>query len=103
MKFLIISRPKENLPDVLPGHGGLGEVSAYYQKYIEDGTIDVFYTFPAGGGMSITNADTAERLWEILHEHPLYLAFRWETMILSDPGYVLGNYDRVMAQAQAKN
>ena len=57
---------------------------AYVEARFEDGSIECHYIFADGGGFVIANADSHEKVLDILLGHPLYPMFVWEVKALCD-------------------
>ena len=50
----------------------------------DDGTIEVSYAFPAGGGATIANADSHEDLMADIRDFPLFPFISWDVRPLVD-------------------
>ena len=71
MKYLVIG----NQVAMAPGHetqaGFLKKTLEWVNARLSDGALDCAYSFPAGGGFFIFNADSHEGLMKLLIEFPL--------------------------------
>jgi hypothetical protein len=67
MKFLTVVKPRPMPPPV--------DVVRAAQEWINqrrsDGTFEVVYAFPTGGGMSIGESQSAEEMMDLLLDYPL--------------------------------
>ena len=71
MKYLTVTRPRGNIPP----EAAVGIFQAgkeWLNARVADGTLDVVHSFPAGGGVSIANADSHEALMDRMREFPLF-------------------------------
>jgi muconolactone delta-isomerase len=86
MKFLVMQRRRDGVPippDVIAGL--LRAQSEYLDEQVRNGTVDVAYGLPqGGGGLAIVNADSAESLNEILAASPLFGVTNIEVQPLAD-------------------
>ena len=84
MKFLIVGKPGGS---PLPPEKALEAnraAHAHGKKLLEGGTHDCAYAFFGGGGLAITNADSADEVFKILMSYPMYSQFIWEVTPLLD-------------------
>jgi muconolactone delta-isomerase len=91
MKFLVFARlriganiPEENVPALFQ------ETRAWINESLANKTFDCIYNLPAGGGIAIVNADSHEKLTEILSAYPLQPWIQYEVHPLSDAIKSLG-------------
>ena len=82
MKFLIIGKPKESAPEVPPEKQL--ELYKASDKFTKEQNHDCQYTFPGGGGMAITNAESKEYVEEAMKAYPMYDFFKWKVIELAD-------------------
>ena len=91
MKFLVLASLKANPPEF----GGRREAVAVAEKligkWLADGQLDCAYQRIPEGGVVIANADSGEKLWEMVHAYPLYNLFEWRVEPLANLGFVLEN------------
>ncbi len=85
MKFLVFGRlriganvPEENAPALFQ------QTREWISESLANETADCIYNLPAGGGVAIVNADSHERLTEILSAYPLQPWLQYEVHPLSD-------------------
>jgi len=88
MKFLLTATPRRLQ---MPTTALIEAARAWINARIEDGTFDVCYGFPAGGGFCIVNADSADRINQLLTEYPGYMASDWKIEPLCDINRALDN------------
>jgi hypothetical protein len=91
MKFLLTAKIA-SFPGMTPTPPAVMQslnlaAKAYVKARFEDGTFDCHYIFPDGGGFVIANADSHEKVLNILLEYPLYPVFVWEVKALCDWSY----------------
>jgi len=67
MKYLVIARPGPMPPPVEL----VRQAQDWLQANLDDGTFEVCYAFPQGGGFSVGENDSTEQLMEQLMEYPL--------------------------------
>jgi len=82
MKFLLIRRPRVGAER--PTAQTIRAHKEYVLGKVKEGVIDCTYAFVGGGGCSIINADSAERLNEQLFAGPLARFYEYEVRALSD-------------------
>jgi muconolactone delta-isomerase len=86
MKYLVTMRRRDGVPvplEAIPGM--LLAQRDWLDEKIQNGTIDVSYGLPqGGGGLAIVNADTPEQLAGILTESPLFALTNIEIQPLAD-------------------
>ncbi len=51
---------------------------------VRDGTLEILYGFPAGGGASISNANSHEELMRDIRDFPLFPFVSWDVRPLVD-------------------
>jgi muconolactone delta-isomerase len=86
MKFLVTQRRRDGVPVPPDAIAGLLRAqSEYLDEQMRNGTVDVAYGLPqGGGGLAIVNADSAEQLNEILVASPLFMVTNIEVQPLAD-------------------
>lgn len=91
MKFLIIAKPggAPIAPD--KAHETYKAAQTYGNNFLEDGTHDCAYAFFGGGGLAISNADTADEVYKNLIKYPMYPNFVWEVTPLLDWNETFGS------------
>jgi len=98
MKYLVMQRRRDGVP--VPPDAVAGMLLAqrdWLDEQVQNGTFDVAYGLPqGGGGVAIVNADTPERLNEILTESPLFGISNVELQPLADVHATIGNGVRAM-------
>jgi hypothetical protein len=67
MKFLTVVKPGPMPPPV----DAVRAARDWINQRVSDGTFEVVYGFPTGGGMSIGESQTAEEMLERLLDYPL--------------------------------
>lgn len=67
---------------------------AWINARLADKTIDCCYGFTTGGGFSIINADSPERIAQLLMEYPAYMGSDWKVEPLCD---INKNLDQAIA------
>ncbi|HMG73343.1 MAG TPA: hypothetical protein VK582_07570 [Pyrinomonadaceae bacterium] len=86
MKFLVISRPGSNLPQ-LPSSGYV-DLAKGSKKWLDDmiakGTAECGYALHNHGGVLILNAKSHEDVHGMLVNHPLHAFYNWEIEPLLD-------------------
>ena len=82
MKFLLIRRPRPGAER--PTSQAIRAQKEYVLGKVKEGVVDCTYAFVGGGGCSIINADSADRLNEQLFGGPLALFYEYEIRALSD-------------------
>ena len=83
MKWLIITEPRGNLPP--EAAGALFEAAReWIDGNKKDGIIESQYAFLAGGGVTISNADSHEQLMNEIREFPLFPFISWDVRPLVD-------------------
>ena len=84
MKFLLIG----NQVGEAASHEGQIDFLEATKKWVNDrladGTLDSAYSFPAGGGFFIANADSHEDLMKIMVDFPLRPLSDFEVHAISD-------------------
>ena len=77
MKYLVLTNPRGNLPPERAG--ALFQAGKeWLNARVADGTIDFVHGCPAGGGVSIANADSHEAFMEQIREFPLFPFVDWD-------------------------
>jgi hypothetical protein len=71
MKYLVISKPRGNLPPAMAVNI-LGGTKAWVNARIKDKSLEYFYAFTIGGGAGIANADSHEGLMKMMRENPAF-------------------------------
>jgi muconolactone delta-isomerase len=98
VKYLVVQRRRDGVqvpPDAVAGM--LLAQRDWLDEKIQDGAFDVAYGLAqGGGGVAIVNADTPERLNEILTESPLFGISNVELTPLADVHTTIGNGVRAM-------
>ena len=82
MKFLLIRRPRPGAER--PTSQAIRAHKEYVLGKVKEGIVDCTYAFVGGGGCSIINADSADKLNEQLFGGPLALFYDYEIRALSD-------------------
>jgi hypothetical protein len=91
MKFLVTTTPRRlQMPPVAL----IEAARAWINARLADKTMDCCYGFMTGGGVSIMNADSTEKIAQLLMEYPAYIASDWKVDPLCD---INKNLDQVMA------
>lgn len=67
MKYLVTARPGPMPPPI----DQVRQARDWLQARLDDGTFDACYAFPGGGGFSISSADSADELMDMLLEYPM--------------------------------
>lgn len=84
MKFLLIGNqvgPASSHEDQIKY---LEATKQWVNARLADGTLESAYSFPAGGGFFIANADSHEDLMKMLVEFPLRPLSDFEVHVISD-------------------
>ncbi len=71
MKYLVIGNQAIMATEHKAQMDFLVRTKEWVNKKLADGTLDCAYSFPAGGGFFIFNADSHEDLMRLLVEFPL--------------------------------
>ena len=82
MKFLLIRRPRPGAER--PTSQAIRAQKEYVLGKVKEGVVDCTFAFVGGGGCSIINADSAEKLNEQLFGGPMALFYEYEIRALSD-------------------
>jgi hypothetical protein len=82
MKFLVLARPRAGGPG--PSSSAVDEDLKYLDSLLAKKTVDCLYSFITGGGCGIVNADSPERVMEIIRDDPGYAFLEWEVEPLCD-------------------
>ena len=92
MKYLIIAKPGTTQIPIEQGAVLLQAGLSWIKAKLADGTLDSTYNVIGGGGIAISNADSAEQILANLLEYPLYPFFTWEVTPLLDLDSSLNKY-----------
>lgn len=92
MKYLIIAKPGTTQIPIEQGAVLLQAGLSWIKAKLADGTLDSTYNVIGGGGIAISNADSAEQILANLLEYPLYPFFTWEVTPLLDMDSSLNKY-----------
>jgi cephalosporin-C deacetylase-like acetyl esterase len=94
MKFLVTTTPRRlQVPPL-----ALIEASkAWINARLADKTMDCCYGFTTGGGITILNADSAEKVARLLLDYPGYMLSDWKVDALCDINQTL---DSVIAMVK---
>jgi hypothetical protein len=91
MKFLVTTTPRRlQVPPVAL----MEAAKAWINARLADKTMDFCYGFTTGGGVCIINADSAEKIAQILMEYPAYMVADWKVDALCD---INKNLDQAIA------
>ena len=65
------------------------EAQAWLRAKLDDGSFEVVYAYPEGGGCSIGNNDSHEQLMEQLMDYPLspFVDFEVQPLVELDPAF----------------
>ena len=69
MKYLVISKPRGNLPPTMAANI-LTATKAWINARIKDRSVEYFYAFTIGGGVGVANADSHEALILVANSYP---------------------------------
>ena len=78
MKYLITVSPGSIPIPPKMGADLLKASKAWIESKLADGTLDFVYNFFGGGGVSVGNADSHERILADMLTYPLYAFFDWD-------------------------
>lgn len=92
MKYLIVAKPGTTQIPIEQGAVLLQAGLSWIKGKLADGTLDSTYNVIGGGGIAISNADSAEQILANLLEYPLYPFFTWEVTPLLDLDSTLDKY-----------
>lgn len=81
MKCLVLVKPRAG---TTPTSAALVANREIVNSYLKSGVNDCVYVFPDGGAFAITNADSADKLLELLMDLPAYPFFEWDVRPLAD-------------------
>ena len=84
MKFLLIRKPRVGVQP--PTAQTIRAQKEYVLGLAKKGVVDCVYAFVGGGGCSIVNAESHEKLNEMLFAGPMALNYEYEMHALSDYG-----------------
>ena len=77
MKYLTITEPRGNIPPQMAEQ--IFEMGRdWIKKALADGKIDVIYSFPGGGAVTIGNADSHDDLMAKMREFPMFPFVSWD-------------------------
>ena len=83
MKYLTITEPRGNIPP--PMAEQIFEMGrAWIREALKDGTIDVIYSFPGGGAVTIGSADSHDDLMAKMRDFPMFPFVSWDVRPLVD-------------------
>jgi hypothetical protein len=82
MKFLLIRKPRVGAER--PTAQAIRAQRDYVLGKVKEGVIDCTYAFLGGGGCSIVNAESAEKLNGDMFAGPMALFYEYEVRALSD-------------------
>lgn len=91
MKFLITTTPRRLQP---PSVGMIEAMKSWLGARLADKTFDCCYGLVTGGGVAIANAESPEKVAQLLMEAPTFMAADWDVKPLCD---VNQNLDQVIA------
>jgi hypothetical protein len=94
MKYLLIRRPRVGAER--PTAQTIRAQKEYVLGKLKEGVVDCTYAFVGGGGCSIINADSAEKLNEQLFGGPMALFYEYEIRPLSDYATFMDGVARAM-------
>ncbi len=101
MKYLVTVKRRDNIP--APPEAIAGMLAAqreWIREKVADGTFDIAYGFPqGGGGISIVNADSGEELSEILIGAPVFAIADLTVQPLAEIDVTLGNAVQALQRA----
>lgn len=80
MRYLVTVKPGPMPPPIEQ----LRQAKAWIQGRLDDGTFEVVYAFPEGGGLSIGSYDSIEQLMEQLLEYPLSAFVEYDVQPLTE-------------------
>jgi hypothetical protein len=81
MKFLVTTMPRRlQIPPIAVMEGA----KAWINARLADKTMDCCFGFVAGGGVCIINADSPEKVAQLLMEYPAYMGSDWKVEPLCD-------------------
>jgi hypothetical protein len=83
MKYLVISKPRGNLPPAMAANI-LTATKAWINARIKDRSVEYFYAFTIGGGVGVANADSHEALMKNIRENPAFPFVETEVQPLVD-------------------
>ncbi len=84
MKYLLIRKPRVGAAP--PSAQVVRAQKEYVLALVREGVLDCAYAFVGGGGCSIINADSPEKLNELLWGGPMALLYEYEVRPLTDYG-----------------
>ena len=82
MKYLLIRKPRVGAAP--PTAQMVRAQKDYVLSKLKEGVADCVYSFAGGGGCSIINADSTEKLNELLWDGPMVQFYEYEIRPLSD-------------------
>jgi hypothetical protein len=94
MKYLLIRKPRAGAER--PTAATIRAQKEYVLGKLKEGVVDCTYAFVGGGGCSIINADSAEKLNEQLFGGPMALFYEYEVKALSDYASFMDGVARAM-------
>ena len=91
MGFLVTTTPRrlQARPVAL-----MEAAKAWINARLADKTMDFCYGFTTGGGVCIINADSGEKIAQLLMEYPAYMVADWKVDALCD---INKNLDQAIA------
>jgi hypothetical protein len=84
MKFLLIGNQVGQAANHRAQKDFLERTKEWVNAKLADGTLESAYSFPAGGGLFIANADSHESLMKIIVDFPLRPLADFEVHAISD-------------------
>lgn len=90
MKYLVQLTPQPSAPLLDDPLSANKEIVAYVAELQKKGTLEVGYSFVAGGGVGILDVASHEELWEIIYDYPFSRTFQWRVDPLADVSQTLG-------------
>lgn len=82
MKYLLVRKPRVGAER--PTAQMVRAQKEYVLAKVKEGVIDCAYAFLGGGGCSIINADSPEKLNELLWGGPMVMFYEFEVRPLTD-------------------
>ena len=89
MKFLILASLKNDPPKFRKHRQATADAEKLISMWKEEALLDCAYQRLPEGGLAIASVDSGEKLWELIHQYPLYRLFEWHIEPLAELEAVL--------------
>lgn len=101
MKYMLIGRPRATA-QMRPTSDQVRQAKDWVNARIADGTFDCLYGLASGGGVTLINAESHDKVRELLTEYPLYFYAEWEVHALTDGNFYYDTMIRLLKKMEGK-